>query len=202
MIDYSYILKEHIPHAGSDIIIRLLAKYEVQLRVTKKRISKLGDYNPKTNKTPHKISINGNLNRYAFLIILLHELAHLMNYIKYGRKVNPHGAEWKEEFRSLSSGFLELRVFPENIHSAFVKYMDNPKAVTYSHRELKIALNYYDKDSNTHFLETLPTDAVFRLNNKVFRKGHIIRKRYKCTEIPSGKKYVISPLAPVKIVDK
>ena len=75
--------------------------------VTKKRQSVLGDYRHSAIGKNHRISINGNLNKYEFLITLLHELAHLFTFEKFANKVEPHGKEWKHFYGSLLADFLQ-----------------------------------------------------------------------------------------------
>ena len=44
----------------------------------------------------HRISVNGNLNKYSFLITLIHELAHLLTFTQYKNRVDPHGRNGRE----------------------------------------------------------------------------------------------------------
>jgi predicted SprT family Zn-dependent metalloprotease len=42
----------------------------------------------------HEITVNSNLNKYKFLITLIHEISHLVAFEKFGRNIKPHGNEW------------------------------------------------------------------------------------------------------------
>jgi SprT protein len=43
--------------------------------------------------------------------------------------------------------------------------------------------------------------SLFRIKDgRVFRKGEKLRKRYKCTELPSGKVYLFSPVYEAVLV--
>jgi predicted SprT family Zn-dependent metalloprotease len=44
----------------------------------------------------HQITINGTLEPQLFFFVLTHELAHLIAFEKYGRRISPHGQEWKK----------------------------------------------------------------------------------------------------------
>ena len=47
-----------------------------------------------------------NLNPYRFLMTLVHEVAHLVAFQKYGRAIKPHGKEWKFTFQTLMLPFI------------------------------------------------------------------------------------------------
>ena len=71
-----------LPEDCAEYVIEYLQTYSVHLTVTRKRVTVLGDYRAKHKDLPHRISVNGNLNRYSFLITLLHEIAHLLTFEK------------------------------------------------------------------------------------------------------------------------
>ena len=89
-------------------------EFNVKVIVTNPSKSRLGVFIPK-RFSENNIRINNNLNRYSFLITLIHEMAHASIWIKYGRKVNPHGLEWKMEFKRMILPFLHPNYFPEDI---------------------------------------------------------------------------------------
>ena len=68
------------------------------VKITKPRKSKLGDFRILINGRG-QISVNENLNRYAFLITITHELAHAFVWKRYKTRVMPHGKEWKSTFK-------------------------------------------------------------------------------------------------------
>jgi Zn-dependent peptidase ImmA (M78 family) len=70
-------LAEYLPEGTFDLIAPILMEHRVHLTVTQQRKTILGDYRNAAIGKNHRISVNGNLNPYAFLITLLHELAHL-----------------------------------------------------------------------------------------------------------------------------
>ena len=124
-------------------------------------------------------------------------MAHASIWIKYGRKVNPHGLEWKMEFKRMILPFLHPNYFPEDILSALAKHMILPKASTVRDVDLSTILRKYD---------VLPSFTIDRIkdgdyfeiaNGSQFQKICKLRKNYKCKEIKSGKLYRFSPLAEV-----
>src|ERR1700750_1178375 len=94
-------LQDYLPVGTYDAVIDFLNKYRVHLTVSRERKSILGDYRHRTQADNHRISINGNLNKYAFLITLLHELAHLLTFEQFGNRVMSHGKEWKHIYGQL-----------------------------------------------------------------------------------------------------
>ena len=70
-------LQQYLPDNTLDPVLHYLQFYHVHLTVARERKSILGDYRHRTHSHNHRISVNGNLNKYAFLITLLHELAHI-----------------------------------------------------------------------------------------------------------------------------
>ena len=94
------ILKKHIPKESLPQIKKWIEELDIAVKVTKSRNTKLGDFRV-TRKGEYLISINYDLNEYAFLITLTHEIAHAFVWQKYKSKVYPHGSEWKNTFKKL-----------------------------------------------------------------------------------------------------
>ena len=72
------ILVKYIPEAAVPTIAEWIIHYDFKLKIKKERNSRLGDYTPPREGLNHLITINHNLNKYAFLITLVHEVAHLV----------------------------------------------------------------------------------------------------------------------------
>lgn len=199
----SEILKKYLPNGSVELIARWIVEYDFKLKIKRERSTRLGDYRPPYQGLNHIITINHNLNKYAFLVTLVHEVAHLVTYNQFKNKVNPHGQEWKKNFQTLIQPFLNTDVFPLEIFSALRKYMQNPAAASCSDTDLLRALKLYDEPSDKLFLEYLPADTLFLFNgNRIFKKGERVRKRYKCVEVSSGLVYLFNPLAEVEIFEK
>ena len=69
-------LAAYVPEGSLEPVLEYLHRYKIHLTITKERNSILGDYRHAINQKNHRISVNGNLNKYAFLVTLLHEIAH------------------------------------------------------------------------------------------------------------------------------
>ncbi|MBN2237757.1 MAG: SprT-like domain-containing protein, partial [Bacteroidales bacterium] len=111
------ILAQHIPEAAVNPLSEWLLKNKVQLRISKARATKLGDFRaPKDGDIP-RISVNHNLNRYAFLITLVHEMAHVESWRNrsFFRREKPHGKKWKSTFAKLMEPFLNESIFPKEL---------------------------------------------------------------------------------------
>jgi SprT protein len=193
-------LQPFVPSGALDYICTLMANSPCHLTITQQRNSKLGDFRPGKGKIKHRISVNGDLNEFAFLITLLHEIAHLNTWITHEHRVKPHGAEWKTSFRNLLIPVFELNVFPQNIERALASYLKNPAASSCSDVNLQKALREYDAGEKQPIVDDLPDDSIFIYNGKrTFRKLHKVRKRIKCEELDTGRIYLFSPLAEVEV---
>lgn len=197
----SEILRKYIPEATVPVIASWITHYDFKLRIKKERSTRLGDYTPPRNGLNHLITINYNLNKYAFLITLVHEVAHLVTYNQHAERVYPHGPEWKANFRELMKPFLNPEIFPLEVFSALRQYMANPAASSCSDEKLLRTLKLHDESSGL-LLEHLPHNSVFLYNgSRVFRKGEKLRKRFKCQELHSGQVYLFSALTEVELFE-
>ena len=193
-------LADYLPDGTFPAVLEYLRLHRVHLTVARERRSILGDYRHRTAASNHRISVNGNLNKYAFLITLLHELAHLLTFEEYGNRVMAHGAEWKKIYANLLAQFLRNHTFPHDIQAALLSSLQNPAASTCAEDGLLRVLRRYDADSERKTLiEDLPMNAVFRTDDgRIFRREQRLRKRFRCTEIATGKIYLFSPVYEVK----
>ena len=195
-------LQHFLPAGTGDAVLTYLHQYKVHLTVAKERKSILGDYRHRTHHTNHRISVNGNLNKYAFLVTLLHEIAHLLTFEEYGRRVQAHGREWKMIFSGLLKQFVENKVFPADVEYELLQSLHNPAASSCAEEGLLRVLRNYDERKDGHRLvEELPAGSIFRLKDgRVFRKGEKLRKRFKCAEVATGKLYLFSPVYEVELL--
>ena len=192
-------LESYLPPNTYNAVLQYLHQYRVHLTVARERKSILGDYRHRTHGKTHRISVNGNLNTYSFLITLLHELAHLLTFEQYGNKVQSHGREWKHIFGQLLHQFIQHKVFPSDIERALTQSLHNPAASSCADDALLRVLKSYDKkEDNMVFVESLPTGALFKTHDgKVFKKGEKMRKRFKCEEVATKRLYLFSPVYEV-----
>ena len=197
------VLKKYIPEGAVETIARWIVDFDFKLKIKKERSTKLGDYSSPQNGMNHVITINHNLNKYSFLVTLVHEVAHLSTFNKFKNTVAPHGQEWKNEFKILMRPFLVTEIFPVDVLYAIRKYLQNPAASSCTDTNLLRTLKLYDENSQQIFLEYLPYKSVFLYNgNKVFEKGERIRKRFRCIEIATGTVYLFNPLTEVELFEE
>lgn len=196
-LDY---LRQFIPDVSAPLILEYLNHYKVHLTITRERKSVLGDYRHATQANNHRISVNGNLNKYSFLITLIHELAHLVTFMDHGNQVQSHGKEWKQVYRKMLEEFLRLKVFPEDILAALKKNLHDLPASSCADEHLMRILKKYDKNPGGLMLvEQIAEGASFLLDDgRVFRKGKKLRKRFQCVELSTGKLYLFSAIYEVK----
>ncbi|MEI7491874.1 MAG: sprT domain-containing protein [Bacteroidota bacterium] len=200
-----------IPEAAMDMLIVCLQGHSLDCRVVNKRSTKAGDFRQPRNGQPSRITVNGDLNRYAFLLTLIHEIAHFFVYLDT-EKANtflirkhrplPHGKEWKKRFTGLIQPFLSMNVFPLEVEKALVSYFEAPKASASADSRLQRLLQAYDPPGEFIRITDIPEGGLFMTGSgRVFVKMDRLRKRYRCRCYKSRKMYLFSPEAmilPVK----
>lgn len=194
-------LIKYIPFAAVPKVVDIIIDHHIVFKISSSRSSKLGDYrNPAMGRT-HCISVNHNLNQYAFLITFIHEVAHLYTWNKYRNKVDPHGKEWKLEYRNLLLEFMEIDIFPDDIQLALIQEVNNMFASSGRSIPLTNTLRKYDKIAEPGIdLEHFPFDQPFIYKQRTFVKQSKLRKNYLCICLNNNRKYVFSPLAKVEEV--
>lgn len=196
-------LESFLPSGSFDTVLQFLEKYQIHLTIARERSSLLGDYRHKTSEAAHRISVNGNLKPYSFLITLLHEMAHLVTYQEYGHKVKAHGIEWKRNYSELLEEFIQKGIFPDELVAVLKQSMCKPAASSCADSNLIKGLRQFEEPKNgLMMVEELPEAAIFRLKDgRVFKKGQKLRKRYKCEELETKKIYLFSPVYEVKLTE-
>lgn len=191
-------LQKFMPADAFPLVLPYLEKYHVHLTITRERKSILGDYRHALPGKNHRISVNGNLNPYSFLITLIHELAHLICFQQYAHRVPPHGKEWKMIYQELMRQFLGRDIFPGILEVALVKSLHNLPASSCSDVELARVLQTFDLVPDfLQRVEDLPVGSIFRMDLRFFRREEKLRKRIRCTDCQNGRVYLFSPIVPV-----
>ncbi|MBU6159040.1 MAG: SprT-like domain-containing protein [Bacteroidetes bacterium] len=187
-------LGDYLPAGALEPVLGYLHAYKIHLTITRARTTLLGDYKYQVGASYHRISVNGNLNPYAFLITLLHELAHLMTMVQHGYKTAPHGKEWKLIYGKLLEVFMLQKIFPSDIETALSGSLANPPASGCSDLPLMRVLRKYDKGKpHLCLIEELKEGTHFRIQDgRVFQIGSKVRKRYKAIELATGQTYLFS----------
>ena len=149
----------------------------------------------------HEITVNGSLNKYRFLITLIHEIAHLVAFEKFGRNIKPHGNEWKYVFQQLMVPYIRPEIFPNQLLPLLARHFRNPSASSDTDTTLSLALKQFDKQNDKNYVFEIPYGSVFRIKNgKIFKKIAVRTKRFECLEINSGRLYLFNPNAEVELI--
>ncbi|HCN83476.1 MAG TPA: sprT domain-containing protein [Sphingobacteriaceae bacterium] len=192
-----------MPSDAAPIIARWIDYFQCEFKVSRNRSTKYGDYRHPYQGQGHRISVNYNLNPYAFLVTTVHEFAHLLTWNEYSRKAKPHGTEWKANFKKMMRTFYEKNIFPPDVQKVIINYLENPAASSCSDINLSRILKKYDPvQQHLMTVEKLPFNAQFSMKNgRVFRKGNVVRKRFRCIEVATERIYLFNPLAEVSLVE-
>jgi len=201
-LDKIKVLEAYLPAKAAPLISRWIDYFVCEFKVSRNRNSKFGDYRHPFGAQGHRISVNYDLNQYAFLVTTVHEFAHLHTWNQHKHKVKPHGAEWKANFKRMMQPFFEMEIFPPEVKRAIENYLNNPAASSCSDLNLYRSLRQYDPPKPDHLtVEKLPVKALFKLKDgRIFRKEERLRKRYRCVEVSSKRVYLFSPVAEVELV--
>ena len=196
--NYLSVFERFVPLEAAQYCLTLYHHYGFEFKIKKSRRTKFGDYRFEPTQQKHVITINNDLNHYAFLITYLHEVAHLLTYKKHKNEVKPHGQEWKNAFKMVSLPVLNTQVFPELLLKKLAHYLRSPKASSCSDPNLHALLKQYDIPDDTCLLKTLKVGDQFLFNNSSYKFLEFKRTRILCLRITSGKKYLISQITSVK----
>ncbi len=191
--------KKFLPAGFEEIVVDLFLASPVRFKIVPPRKTKLGDFSIGHGMEKPQITINGDLNPYSFLITTLHEFAHLHTYQQYGNRVNPHGEEWKANFRKLLIPIIDSGKLPKDIEISLVNSLVSMKASSCTDIKLSRVLKNYDaRKEGFEILEQLPKNTIFVLNGRQFIKGNLRRKKFLCEETISKRMFLINSLAEVQ----
>lgn len=203
-----------MPPAAAAYCRGLWQQYQFQLRVVRPRQTRLGDFRVlPTDQT--LITVNADLNPYAFLITYVHEVAHAEVHRTYRfqwrvRRLKPHGSAWKSAFSRLMQPMLTEAVFPLTILEPLRSYLRNPAATTAASPALMLALRQTEAAPTTapdeaaasrRVLRDLREGSTFRLGKKTFVRGTLRRTRVVCKETTSGRSYAVLAHALVEVTE-
>lgn len=193
-------LSKYLPDHAVKPAFDLIVANRVHLKIVNERATRHGDYR-KGHSGKHEITVNGSLNKYRFLITLIHEIAHLVAFEKYGRLIKPHGSEWKYTFQQLMVPYIRPEIFPNQLLPLLARHFRNPSASSDTDTTLALALKQFDAPTDKNYIFEIPYGSVFRIKNgKVFKKIAVRTKRIECIEMNSGKMYLFNPNAEVEII--
>ena len=194
------VLEKYIPEHSVEPVFELIKINQVHLKIVNERVTRHGDYR-KGLSGKHEITVNTSLNKYRFLMTLIHEISHLVAFEKYGRNIKPHGDEWKLTFQRLMVPFIRPEIFPHHLLPLLARHFKNPSASSDTDTTLSLALKQFDLQNDKNYIFELPYGSVFRIQNgKIFKKIAVRTKRFECMELSSGKLYLFNPNAEVELL--
>lgn len=194
------VLEKYIPEHAVESVFELIKTNHVHLKIVNERVTRHGDYRRHPDGF-HQITVNASLNKYRFFITLIHEIAHLVAFEKYGKNIKPHGDEWKLTFQRLMVPFIRPEIFPHQLLPLLARHFRNPKASSDTDATLSLALKQFDPVNDKNYIFEIPYGSVFRIHNgKIFKKIALRTKRYECIEVHSGRIYLFNPNAEVEVL--
>jgi SprT-like family len=194
------VLFKYIPEHSVEPVFELIKANQVHLKIVNERLTRHGDYR-KGLSGKHEITVNTSLNKYRFLITLIHEISHLVAFEKFGLNIKPHGDEWKLTFQRLMVPFIRPEIFPNQLLPLLARHFRNPKASSDTDATLALALKQFDPDNDKSFIFEIPYGSIFRIQNgKIFKKVAVRLKRFECLEVNSGRTYLFNPNAEVELL--
>lgn len=197
-----HILDQFLPGGTAPAIEKWINYYRCDFTIHRSRRTKLGDYRSPHKGDSHRISVNRDLNRYAFLVTTVHEFAHLLTWNEYKLKAKPHGVEWKLNFKRMMQPFLQGDFLPVDVQMVLRSYLENPAASSCADLSLMRILKKYDEPKpDAITVEKLALGSIFCLpDGRKFKKQEKLRKRFRCVEMQTNRVYLFSPVAEVKKV--
>jgi hypothetical protein len=195
------VLYQYLPEHSVNPVIELLKHHKIHLKIVNERKTRHGDYRKRTNGQ-HQITVNATLNKYRFLMTLIHEMAHLKAFEVYGRAIKPHGLEWKHTFTKMVLPFLRPEIFPNDLLPYLARHFRNPTASSDTDPHLARAMKKYDVDrEDKTLIHELPNGSLFRIRGgRVFQKVGLKVKRYACVEVNTGRMFLFNANAEVEPV--
>lgn len=188
-------LEKYLPENSLPYLKDWFSSYSIHIKITRERSSKLGDYRKKTDGS-HEITINSTLEPQLFFFVLTHELAHLIAFETYGRRISPHGQEWKLTFAKMI--IESLTVYKEDLQPILVKFAKSPKANFMSSTDLVRYFHIKEEDNDENFVEELLVGDFFMYQKQQYVLEAQLKKNYLCKNVSTGRKYSFKPLARVE----
>ncbi len=199
------LLERHLPVEAVEPFWCLLKQYHVRVRISRERHSKLGDFRPGNGLTSHVVSVNANLNPYEFLLVALHELAHAAVYKNHGRRVAPHGKEWKTRYGAFIREAVDRAMFHQSLHHLLYEYSYRVKAGGIADSALVRALKVFGDSQEQQtwlFLEDVPDAGIFRTRRgRRFVRGEKVRTRVRCLCLQTKRQYLVHSMTKVLVED-
>lgn len=180
----------YIPEKAIPFVQFLIEEHHFTLKIVNQRQSKHGDFRKLPNGQ-FQITVNNNLNKYQFLLTLIHEIAHHVTYQKFGH-VQAHGKEWKTVFQHLMLPFVHPEIYPKHILPLLANYLKSPKASTDADVKLSLAFKEFSKETGKSFIFEVPRGSLFRFKDVIYKRGNLRRTRIECLNTANNKVYLFN----------
>lgn len=187
-------LEKYLPQNTLPFLRVWFGDYFIHIKITRDRKSKLGDYRKKRDLT-HEITVNSTLPPQLFFFVLTHELAHLIAFENFGRKIAPHGKEWKQTFAAMLHE--SLHVYNEDLNPIITKFAKSPKANFMASPDLVRYFFQGQSGLSSFFVEDIAIGTKFEYRKEIYVLEEKMKKNYLCTHLSTGRKYKFSPMAAV-----
>lgn len=185
-------LARYLPEEALDVVLAWIKQYRVSITARPPLKHALGTYHPPTQQHSHRIYVNNDLNPYAFLITLVHEMAHLTCWLKHGDRVAPHGPEWKETYRQLMEAFRGRKIFTRRVTEVFRRHLLNPKFSHCCDPDLMRALAHYDQRQGV-MVSQLTAGSSFWYEGRLYCVLRPLRRRVLCRQLQRNADYFFEP---------
>ena len=200
--DQINVVRHYVPDAAIPILSKYFNYWKVNVVTVPIRNTKHGDFKI-LSQGVHRISVNNSSNPYRFLITLIHEIAHLVAFKDFGYSIKPHGKEWKSCYQKLMIPFLNSEIFPKDLLNLLAFHFKNPRASTDVDFNLVIELNKFDPENEKNYIFELDSGTIFETDNgRKFVLGSKRKKRFESYELSTRRKYLFSPHAQVKRIQR
>lgn len=194
------IVSKYVPGNTVSACANWIIEHRIKVKVKNSRSTIAADYYSPFGNNGHVITINHDLNPYAFFIIFVHEIAHLKVWLKYRDGIEPHGVEWKLEYKNLMVPFLNEDIFPKDILFDLKKHLLKGASACCYDENLTRSLRKHDHDYDEWILlaDLLGTITFKTKSGKKFKVEKRLRKNFKCINLENNDVYIVPPITEVK----
>lgn len=194
-------LAEHLPSRTVDYVHSLFKKYPCNFKIVPPRKGKLGDCRYPMYNREAQITVNGDLSFFQFLITTIHEFAHLKTFIDNGRRVTPHGKEWKNNYVVLFQPVIENHLIEANEIEVLKKHLSSPSATSCNDHHLSEFMHAEKKgEDGLALLKNIPHGSHFEFQGRRFIKGNLVQKKFIIYAADNHRDYRLSGLANITLI--
>lgn len=193
------VLQRYFPAEAIPFVMKYVGVCPFKFVISSPRMSKKGDFRFRLDgKKIPSITVNRDLEKYEFLLVFIHELAHYFVYVNSPYFVKSHGAEWKNQYKSLSLQLMEEVSLPRDIEQAWRQHLSRIKSSSALDEQLVAVFKKYRKENvNECLLKELKNGDCFFFRNELFRLDSFARTRATCTLLRTNRRYIIGGTAEV-----